>query len=68
VISKPANLLFKTIVFLQLWTPLAKAQDRANLLEMARQLRLLRAGMVASDQQGSLMAQAHATTPLDDVS
>jgi hypothetical protein len=64
VISKPANLLYKTVVFLQLWTPLAKPQDRANLLEMARQLRLLHADVVASDQQGSPMAQAHAT-PLD---
>jgi hypothetical protein len=66
VISKPANLLYKTIVFLQLWTPLAKAQDRANLLEMARQLRLMHAGMVASDQQGTQMAPTPTTTPLDD--
>jgi hypothetical protein len=49
VISKPANLLYKTIVILQLWAPLAKPQDKANLLEMIRQLRLTHAGMVANE-------------------
>jgi hypothetical protein len=58
VITKPANLLYKTIVIMQLWTLLAKAQDKANMLKMTRQLRLMHAGMVASDQQGTLMAHA----------
>jgi hypothetical protein len=49
VISKPANLLYKIIVILQLWAPLAKHQDRANLLELTRQLKLIHADMVASE-------------------
>jgi hypothetical protein len=49
VISKPANILYNVIILLQLWEPLAKPQDRTNLVELTRQLKLIHADLVASE-------------------
>ena len=43
LINQPADVIYKTIIFLQLWTLNAKAQDRDELERMVGELRLLHA-------------------------
>jgi hypothetical protein len=49
LIRQPADIIFKTIIFLQLWSPSAKPQDKASILELISRLRRTHAEVVASD-------------------
>lgn len=48
IIRQPADIIFKTIIFLQLWSS-AKPQDKASILELISRLRHTQAEVVASD-------------------
>jgi hypothetical protein len=43
LINHPADLIFKTLVFLQLWTPAARHRDQANLRWLSAELKKLHA-------------------------
>jgi hypothetical protein len=49
VISHPADIIFKTIIFLQLWRPKFKDREREGLSWMERELRELYASMKPRD-------------------
>jgi hypothetical protein len=50
LICQPADILFKTIIFLQLWCPSTKHQDKEGIQELIRQLRRTHAEVLASDE------------------
>jgi hypothetical protein len=52
LMKHPANIIFKSMLFLQLWTPLAKTPDRPGLRTVATQLRLLHAAHAPNAQSG----------------
>jgi hypothetical protein len=45
ILKHPADLIFKSIIFLQLWQPLAKEGDKGALLWMENELRSLHAAL-----------------------
>jgi hypothetical protein len=49
LIRQPADIIFKTIIFLQLWSPSTKPQDKANILELTSRLSRTHAEVVESD-------------------
>jgi hypothetical protein len=49
LIRQLADIIFKTIIFLQLWSPSAKPQDKASILELISRLRHTHAEVVESD-------------------
>jgi hypothetical protein len=49
LINHPAVNIFKTMLFVQLWSLLAKPQDRPCLKGVASMLKQLHAAVVASD-------------------
>jgi hypothetical protein len=51
LIRQPADFNFKTIIFLQLWSPSVKPQDRASIQELVNQLRRTHAEVLASDAE-----------------
>jgi hypothetical protein len=45
VINHPADIIYKTVIFLQLWRPMFKGLEREGLVWMERELRELYASM-----------------------
>ena len=53
MINSPADIIFKTAIFLQQWTLTAKQQDQEALQGMARELRRLHAQNLPTSPTGS---------------
>jgi hypothetical protein len=49
LIRNPADIIYKTLVFLQLWTPTTSARDQPSLRWMISELKQLHAANVSSD-------------------
>jgi hypothetical protein len=49
VMRHPADVIFKTMLFLQLWLPLARPLDRGWIRGMTHELKLLHAASLAPD-------------------
>jgi hypothetical protein len=55
IIWHPADVIFKTLMFLQLWVPTAKAKDQASLRWLISELRKLYATIAPNDRSLSCL-------------